>query len=35
VTHIGEIRSGRGLTVVDARGDAVDMAARAFDHFRP
>jgi thiamine-monophosphate kinase len=35
VTPIGEIRSGVGLTVVDDRGNAVDMAPRAFDHFRP
>ena len=35
VTRIGYLREGTGLTVVDADGRAVDIAARAFDHFRP
>ena len=35
VTRIGYFREGTGLTVADADGRAVDIAARAFDHFRP
>jgi thiamine-monophosphate kinase len=35
VTRIGYLREGTGLTVVDADGRAVDIATRAFDHFRP
>jgi len=35
VTRIGVIRAGSGLTVVDEHGQAVDIAARAFDHFLP
>lgn len=34
-TRIGVIRAGSGLTVVDDRGQAVDIAPRAFDHFCP
>jgi thiamine-monophosphate kinase len=35
VARIGTIHAGRGLRVVDERGNAVDIAPRAFDHFRP
>ena len=35
VARIGSIHAGRGLRVVDERGNAVDIAPRAFDHFRP
>jgi thiamine-monophosphate kinase len=35
VTRIGAIRTGSGLTVVDADGRAMDREPRAFDHFRP
>ena len=35
VTRIGYLREGTGLAVVDADGRTVDIAARAFDHFRP
>jgi thiamine-monophosphate kinase len=35
VARIGSIHAGRGLRVVDERGSAVDIAPRAFDHFRP
>ena len=35
VTRIGAVHSGAGLTVFGADGRAVDMQARAFDHFRP
>jgi thiamine-monophosphate kinase len=35
VVRIGSIHAGRGLRVVDERGNAVDIAPRAFDHFRP
>ena len=35
VTRIGAIRTGGGLTVVDADGRAMDREPRAFDHFRP
>jgi len=35
VSRIGRLRAGSGLTVLDADGRAVDIAARAFDHFRP
>ena len=35
VARIGSIHAGRGLRVIDERGSAVDIAPRAFDHFRP
>jgi thiamine-monophosphate kinase len=35
VTRIGVVRAGAGLEVVDERGRAVDIAPKAFDHFRP
>lgn len=35
VARIGSIHAGSGLRVVDERGSAVDIAPRAFDHFRP
>jgi thiamine-monophosphate kinase len=35
VARIGSIHAGRGLSVIDERGSAVDIAPRAFDHFRP
>lgn len=35
VTRIGTIVAGAGLAAVDTDGRAVDMDARAFDHFRP
>ena len=33
VTRIGRIDAGPGLRVVDAAGQAVEVAARGFDHF--
>jgi thiamine-monophosphate kinase len=35
VARIGSIHAGCGLRVIDERGSAVDIAPRAFDHFRP
>jgi thiamine-monophosphate kinase len=35
VARIGSIHAGRGLSVIDERGNAVDIAPQAFDHFRP
>ncbi|HQR21241.1 MAG TPA: thiamine-phosphate kinase [Burkholderiaceae bacterium] len=35
VTRIGVVRAGAGLTVSGPDGREVDIAARAFDHFRP
>lgn len=35
VARIGSIHAGAGLRVIDERGNAVDIAPRAFDHFRP
>ncbi len=35
VTRIGAVHNGSGLSVTGADGRAVDMLARAFDHFRP
>jgi thiamine-monophosphate kinase len=34
VARIGRLHSGHGLAVLDSAGRAVDIAARAFDHFR-
>ena len=34
VVRIGNLQSGQGLAVVGSDGRSVDIAARAFDHFR-
>jgi thiamine-monophosphate kinase len=34
VARIGRLQSGDGLTVVESDGRSVDIATRAFDHFR-
>ena len=35
VSAIGEVVAGQGVQCVDARGDAVEIAKRGFDHFAP
>lgn len=35
VARIGAMTTGSSLTVLDERGRAVDIALKAFDHFRP